>query len=1170
MDIIHSNFNNNLNLSICIFPADTLHNKELSDRMIEFTKFYTYRIKEITENGAIDVIFDKSIDDALINNHEKYEHILFMAAGVRIYDSSIIFDIENEILNNPNYMAAGHILEWKDNWYELHHQFVLVNTKNWVNAGKPLYGGWEGKNDDLVVIERSVENFHDDYTPLWIKNTGHIENRFHQKQGWNFINESLKNGFDIINWNQTIRNKRTYYYPESDSDKFLDCLKSQTVDNGLNVNQVKLLQSPNSIMNQIWLLNSEDMNLTHYYKDTKFDTISLPAGGFKFLDVVKNNYLNEGGKIIIYDFNNKSLEWVDFLLKNDTTNIRNTIKSFQHNKNFHFLGMGQKVFGMDGNFTNNFILSLERTFDYYGGEEKFNNYLDEFKKLNVELISCDLIHYPEALTNKIDGKSNYVSISNIFSTDYTNTFIGLNKTNEYYLKLRELLPSNTVVVGFTPECKYIDELLYKNDSIKEQLDNISGDRDQLILKHILERDINSTIELPNNHASAHIGGVKGVLKYQNFNEPVALKDFNEGRERIVMTICPSWGVIFPPYGLSKIVGTLRKEGFACKVYDLNVQLYHNLIERTGEDYWRSEKFFYWEDSWFFNQYLLKEVEPYLDRAADKILSDNPSIVGLSMYTTNSQASLLLIKKLKEKSPNTPIVVGGPAVATEGWLLNNEFAKYVSYFFRGEAEESFVKFLNDGTHLKKLPIEGIFIGDTNSKINLDEKAYADFSDYDLESYLHRDGVSIETSRGCVAQCSFCAETYFWRFRSMTPERVIEEMKYQIENYGVKRFWFVDSLVNGNLKNFQRLVDLILENNLEIGWNSYSRCDGRMTKEFIDKVADSGCTALSYGVESGSQKVLNDMRKKIEIWEIENNLRDTYTTDRIFTHVNWLIGFPTENYIDYYHSNILIYNVRKYIHQLSPGMGCGPSVLSDLQERFEIYGIAWKDRTWDNQFLGNWYTHGFKNTQLNRFIRIKLFHVWLEILKDNAGSVIDNPQRHHDIRDCYTFKTNNLNIDEYMVQEENINFNLIEPSESISVLSPMVANEFLPIFYGLFKIFKGFEMNIVFDPSKDITSWGSISVNYSANVNFKIDNNGNYVYSINHDMRHYGMTPKIEETYRWERNNTHGDMSFNDSFSKVGNIHNWMTNENYVEETIHEQYRNKSKKHLTPVTVTKRLI
>ena len=92
MDKISDVFNNNIKLGICIFPADTLKNDELSERMIDFTKFYAYRINEIS-NNSISIFVENSIDDALNKNHEKYQHILFMAAGVRIFDSSVIFDI---------------------------------------------------------------------------------------------------------------------------------------------------------------------------------------------------------------------------------------------------------------------------------------------------------------------------------------------------------------------------------------------------------------------------------------------------------------------------------------------------------------------------------------------------------------------------------------------------------------------------------------------------------------------------------------------------------------------------------------------------------------------------------------------------------------------------------------------------------------------------------------------------------------------------------------------------------------------------------------------------------------------------------------------------------------------------------------------------------------------
>ena len=63
--------------------------------------------------------------------------------------------------------------------------------------------------------------------------------------------------------------------------------------------------------------------------------------------------------------------------------------------------------------------------------------------------------------------------------------------------------------------------------------------------------------------------------------------------------------------------------------------------------------------------------------------------------------------------------------------------------------------------------------------------------------------------------------------------------------------------------------------------------------------SGCTCLSYGVESGSQKVLLDMRKKVDIWEIENNLKHGAEVG-LFNHINWMIGFPTEEPIDFLHS------------------------------------------------------------------------------------------------------------------------------------------------------------------------------------------------------------------------------------------------------------------------------
>ena len=127
-------------------------------------------------------------------------------------------------------------------------------------------------------------------------------------------------------------------------------------------------------------------------------------------------------------------------------------------------------------------------------------------------------------------------------------------------------------------------------------------------------------------------------------------------------------------------------------------------------------------------------------------------------------------------------------------------------------------------------------------------------YNLSLYEYPNGTSIETSRGCLAKCTFCAETHFWKFRSTTAERTVEQMQTQIDKYGVERFWFVDSLANGNFKEFKRLIELLKEGNYNIKWNSYARNDGRMDLQMFKDIKATGCTTLSFGVESGSQKLV----------------------------------------------------------------------------------------------------------------------------------------------------------------------------------------------------------------------------------------------------------------------------------------------------------------------------
>jgi len=705
-----------------------------------------------------------------------------------------------------------------------------------------------------------------------------------------------------------------------------------------------------------------------------------------------------------------------------------------------------------------------------------------------------------------------------------NRFPNLNNDNFWKTKKNRLEVYNRLL-----EIKQLED---------EAGPNMSGDRDQIIMEHIKKvDDIKKTI----GHAEAHLGTfeLKNDLTLVNSDIPWAETD----KFRIALVMAPAWGILFPPYNIAKLTGLLRNDGYSVKVYDLNIESYYHLLKQTNQDFWRSEKYFLWVNEQNFEKYILPYLESLFFETIKNIVSSNPKVIGFSVYNTNLYATWYLIKEIRLALPDVCIIVGGPEIAT---MPGSMARSLVNYIFVGEAEENLLNVLKEIADQTTYPIDKT-IGSTASRLNLDQFPYPDYTDYNLNNYLHQDGVSIETSRGCVAQCSFCAETYFWKFRSMSPERVVDEIEYQLNKHGIKRFWFVDSLVNGNLKNFSKVVDLIIERNLKIDWNSYARCDGRMTADFLKRVNQSGCTCLSFGVESGSQKVLNDMRKKIEIWEIENNLRDGHNAG-MFNHVNWIVGFPTEEPIDWLHSLQLLYNCKDWISSISPGFTAGPAESSHTHTHWQLYDIQWKEKPWDNKFLDSWYTGDYNNTKLHRFIRLKLTHVWLELIENHTSGIIVDGQKDERIKDFFTFSVSKPTSVVYIPCENFVKLDRV----SNDTFSKKIMNEYFAFLYALYIYFGECEFEFTCDKNRDLTVFGNYLASvYNCNLKFKIDSNGNYKINIKHNLIHDTDDDRLKQIYAIERERK--DMSFNDSYFHVGNINDWKTTINQTKETIHAAYR-----------------
>jgi hypothetical protein len=184
------------------------------------------------------------------------------------------------------------------------------------------------------------------------------------------------------------------------------------------------------VQDQIWLYNSEEISLRSI--DT-YDVIAIPASGFKYLDVFKNNMLRWGGKLIIYDFNPKALEWIKTLHQSQEYNIESIASKFPHQRNFKQV----KGYGYD------------KTIEYFGDVHKFNSYLEMFRKTDVVFAEIDLIQKPEPLIEQLQGQS-FIHISNIFSTDWLIATYGLKFAEERYNTFIKTVGNNVEVSGVSP------------------------------------------------------------------------------------------------------------------------------------------------------------------------------------------------------------------------------------------------------------------------------------------------------------------------------------------------------------------------------------------------------------------------------------------------------------------------------------------------------------------------------------------------------------------------------------------------------------------------------------------------------------------------------------------------------------------------------------------------
>lgn len=151
-----------------------------------------------------------------------------------------------------------------------------------------------------------------------------------------------------------------------------------------------------------------------------------------------------------------------------------------------------------------------------------------------------------------------------------------------------------------------------------------------------------------------------------------------------------------------------------------------------------------------------------------------------------------------------------------------------------------------------------------------------------------------SRGCPYPCTFCVEAVLsWhKVRSRSPEKIVEELEWLDKDLGVRNILFQADLFTARKKEVRELCELIIERKLNVRWTCNSRVD-TVDEKLLRLMKAAGCWLIAYGVESGSQTVLDACKKMTTVEQIEKTIKLAHEIGIM----NWgyfIIGLPGETH------------------------------------------------------------------------------------------------------------------------------------------------------------------------------------------------------------------------------------------------------------------------------------
>jgi pyruvate-formate lyase-activating enzyme len=332
---------------------------------------------------------------------------------------------------------------------------------------------------------------------------------------------------------------------------------------------------------------------------------------------------------------------------------------------------------------------------------------------------------------------------------------------------------------------------------------------------------------------------------------------------------------FAPVGLLSLIATLQRDRphIACRLYDLNRKIISNTFPLDHTFY---------------------------EAVAVDLCSSTPDVIGFMTECDSYHHLLQIAIAIKRILPQCFVIFGGPHASA---VARPTLAKCaaIDAIVVGEGEATFPELLDEIESEGDGPVPGAImrrarhsdIIDGGPRALLDSLDELPMPAYELYQADTAEEIFVEVGRGCPFQCQFCSTAPFWgrKHRVKSASRIVSEVQLVRRLFGATRVHFTHDLFTTKREWVKDVCETLIRADVPIRWTCSARTD-TVDESLLALMARAGCNAIYFGVESGSERILREIRKDIPL-EQSFRVFQICREVGITANAGFIAGFPTED-------------------------------------------------------------------------------------------------------------------------------------------------------------------------------------------------------------------------------------------------------------------------------------